>query len=201
MYSNGPVWGMHLFWWAFWIFAMVGLFGYNVPERARVNSLDPHTILKRRFAKGEISEDEYKRITTLFRNDEDLVQRDTTVQTTHSRVAGHPIVDGLSFSATWAISYALCSVLYWIAPEAVMTATSKLFHGMSFTQMAQAGATFGFGDFVSVLTVGAVYTFVAGIVWSLVHSFFLSQKAGRRLEKLEKQSVQNAQLKLNRQTR
>ncbi len=189
MYSYGPFWGMHLFWWALWIFAMVGVFGYNVPERARVNSLDPHTILKRRFAKGEISEEEYKKIAAQFRSDEDLVQRDTTAQTMHSKVAGHPFVDGLSFSATWVISYALCSVLYWIAPEAVMTATSKLFHGMSFTQMAQAGTPFGFGDFVSVLTVGAVYTFAAGIIWSFVHSFFLRQKAERRLEKIERRTV------------
>src|SRR3990167_6446457 len=153
MQAYGPFWGMHLFWWAFWIFAMVGVFGYNVPERARVNSLDPLVILKRRLAKGEISEDEYKKITAQLRSDEELVRRDVTAQTTHLRVAGHPIVDGLSFSATWAISYSLCSVLYWIAPDAVMTAMSKLFHGMSFTQMAQTGTAFGFGDFVSVLTV------------------------------------------------
>ena len=199
MQAYEQVWGMHFFWWAFWIFAMVGVFGYNLPERAKVNSLDPHIILRRRLAKGEISEDEYKKITVHLRNDEDSVGRDMTAQSTHLRLAGHPMVDGLSFSATWAISYLLCSVLYWIAPETVMMATSKLFHGMSFTQMAQAGAPFGFGDFISVLTLGAVYTFVAGIAWSFVHSFFLRQKAERRLEKIEKRTVQRTQL--NPQTR
>ena len=100
MQAYEQVWGMHFFWWAFWIFAMVGVFGYNVPERARVNSLDPHVILKRRLAKGEISEDAYKKITAQLRSDEESVRRDVAAQTTHWRVAGHPIVDGLSFSAT-----------------------------------------------------------------------------------------------------
>lgn len=194
MYASGPYWGMHLFWWAFWIFAMVGVFGYNVPERARVNSLDPHAILKRRFAKGEITQDEYNNITAQLRRDEGSVQLDVVAQTTHQKVAGHPIVDGLSFSATWAISYGLCSALYFIAPEAMMTATSKLFHGMSFTQMAQAGTPFGFGDFLSVLTVGAIYAFVVGIVWSFVHSYFLRQRAEYKLGRIEKQTVQKTQL-------
>ena len=199
MQEYGPFWGMHFFWWAFWILAMIGLFVYNLPERVRVNSLDPLIILKRRLAKGTISEEEYKKITTHLSGSDESVQNDSahreaSSQTTHLSLAGHPIVDGLSFSATWAISYTLCSALYWVAPDVVMTATSKLFHGMSFTQMAQAGTTFGFGDFISVLTLGAVYTFAVGITWSFVHSYFLRQKAERMVRKIEKQTIQKTQL-------
>lgn len=195
----GPFWGMHLFWWAFWIFMMVSMFGYNVPDRARLNSLDPHTILKRRFAKGDISEVEYNKITAQLRSDENAIHRDVTGQTSHTKVAGHPFIDGLSFSATWAISYSLCALLYLIAPAAIVTATSKLFHGMSFNQMAQTGTSFGFGDFISVLTLGAVYTFAAGIVWSLIHSYFLGQRAERQLKQIENKTIQKVQL--NPQTR
>ncbi len=194
MYAYGPFWGMHFLWWAFWIFAMVGVFGYNVPERVRVNSLDPHNILRRRFAKGEISEVEYKKITTQLRIDEESTQRNFANQTAHVNLAAYPIVDGLSFSATWAISYSLCSILYWIAPDMIMTATSKLFHGMSFTQMVQTGTGFSFGDFFAVLTIGAVYTFAVGLTWSFVHSYFLRQKVERQLEQIEKRTVQKAQL-------
>lgn len=194
MYVTGPFWGMHLFWWAFWIFAMVSVFGFNVPERTRVNSLDPRSILKRRLAKGDISEDEYKRIEGQLRGDEESVQRDVTVQTTHAKVAGHPIVDGLSFSVTWVILYSLCSVLYWIAPEAVLSATSKLYHGMSFTQMVQTGTPFSFSDFLSVVTLGAVYAFTAGVIWSLTHSMFLRQTAERRLYRLGNRRVQKSEL-------
>ncbi len=187
-----PFFGMHFFWWAFWIFAMVGVFGYNVPERARVNSLDPHLILRRRLAKGEITEDQYNKIIAQFRSDEDLVRKDEVSQSTHATVPGHPVIDGLSLSATWAVLYSLCALLYVIAPEAIMTATSKLFHGMSFTQMAQTGTGFSMGDFFVVLTIGAAYTFVAGASWSYVHSFFLRKTGEKKLGHLEKRTIQKS---------
>lgn len=194
MYTTAPFWGLHLFWWAFWIIAMVSVFGFNVPERARVNSLDPLSILKRRLAKGEITEAEFNKITAHLRNEENLVHRDVTAQSNHSLKAGHPIVDGLSFSATWAMLYSLCSIFYWIAPEAVTAATSKLFHGMSFTQMVQTGSPFGFVDFISVITLGAIYTFAAGVVWSFTHSFFLRLKGERILDRLETRTVEKTRL-------
>jgi putative membrane protein len=188
----GPFWGMHIFWWAFWIFALVMIFGFNVPERTRTSSLDPKEILRRRLARGEISEEDYKKINAQLRDDEESARRNVTAQAAHLSIVGHPIVDGLSFSATWVIGYSLCSILYWIAPSAILTATSKLFHGLSFTQMAEAGSSFGIGDFVSVITLGAVYTFAAGIIWSLIHSFFLRMKAEAKLERLESRRVQKA---------
>ncbi len=193
MYAYEPFFGMHFFWWAFWIFAMVGVFGYNVPERVRFNSLDPYIILRRRFAKGEITEDQYNKIVAQFQSDEDVVRRDGVVQSTHAATPGHPVIDGLSFSATWAVSYSLCALLYVIAPEAILAATSKLFHGMSFTQMAQTGVGFSFGDFLAVLTIGAVYTFVAGVCWSLVHSFFLRKAGENKLMKLENRTIKKYQ--------
>lgn len=195
MYSAGPFWGMHLFWWAFWIFAMVSVFGFNVPERARVNSLDPKTILRRRLAKGELSEDEFKRINAQLILDEGSAQREVTAQSSHALGVRHPMVDGLSFSVTWAFVYSVCSVLYWIAPEAIVAATSKLFHGMAFAQPAQAGTSFGFADFISVLTLGAVYAFATGGIWSLTHSAFLRQSAGRRLSRLENRRVHKSELR------
>ena len=53
--------GMHLVWWVFWIILMFGLFGWfePVPKR-RVRRDAPLEILKRRFASGEITEDEYQ---------------------------------------------------------------------------------------------------------------------------------------------
>lgn len=192
---DGPFWGMHLFWWAFWIFAMISVFGFNVPERTRFNSLDPHLILKRRLANGEITDAQYQQITAQLRSDEVSVAQNVTPQIHHTKVVGHPIVDGLSLSTTWAIFYSLCALLYVAAPAAVMTATSKLFHGMSFTQMAQTGSVFTFSDFISVLTIGAVYAFSAGVVWSLTHSYFLRQSGERKLKQLESTTIQNTQLK------
>lgn len=189
-----PYWGMHAFWWFFWIIAMVSVFGFNVPERTRFNSQDPLMILKRRRAKGEINEEEYKSTQALFLQDETLINQDLNAQTVHTKTQGHPLVDGLSFSVTWAISYSLCALIYWISPDAITSATSKLFHGMSFTQMAQAGTAFTLGDFISVLTIGAVYTFITGIVWSLTHSFFLQQRGEYKLARLENRRLQKPRL-------
>lgn len=174
---------------------MVSVFGFNVPERAGVNSLDPHMILKRRLAKGELTQDEYKKITAQLRSDEASALQNLTAQTTHSKIAGHPMIDGLSFSATWAVFYSICALLYAIAPAAVMTATNQLFHGMSFTQMAQAGTPFGFGDFLSALTIGAVYIFVAGVAWSFTHSFLLRLSGERQLKRIENLTVKRTELK------
>ena len=189
-----PYWGMHAFWWFFWIIAMVSVFGFNVPERTRFNSQDPQMILKRRRAKGEITEEEYKNTQALFLRDEGLIEQDLSTQTVHAKTQGHPIVDGLSFSVTWAISYSLCALLYLVIPEAMTAATSKLFHGMSFTQMVQTGTAFALGDFISVLTIGAVYTFITGIVWSLTHSYFLHQRGQCKLARIESRRLQKPRL-------
>ncbi len=181
----GPFWGMHLLWWAFWIFAMVSIFGFNVPERTRVNSLDPNTILKRRLAKGEINEAQFNQINAQLRLHDEEVLPKLSTKSPITKGVGHPIVDGLSFSTTWAFFYSICALLYAVAPEAITTATSKLFHGMSFTQMVSSGTAFGFSDFISVLTIGAVYAFAAGVVWSFTHSYFLQQSGERKLKRLE----------------
>lgn len=195
MYTvNGPFWGMHLFWWSFWIIMMISVFGFNVPELARINSVDPHLILRRRLAKGEITEDDYKKITGQLRFDEESVRQDLTIQNQQPALVGHPITDGLSFSATWAILYSLCAIFFAIAPEAMTAAMGKLFHGLSFTAMAQTGTAFSFGDFLSVITIGAVYTFIAGVIWSLIHSYFLRQKTMGKLKKIEGQTGQKVQL-------
>lgn len=193
MYDS-PYWGMHLFWWAFWIIAMVSVFGFNLPERTRVNSLDPKMILKRRLAKGEITDDEYKRINSQLLSDEKLVQQDFAVQSSHLKTVGHPMIDGLSFSATWVVFYSSCALLFLIAPAAMMTATSQLFHGMSFTQMAETGTPYSFGGFVSALSVGAVYMFATGVVWSVTHSYFLRKRSERKLKRTENVTLEKAQL-------
>lgn len=50
--------GMHLFWWLFWLFLLVAFFFFDVPKSPKKD--DPLRILKRRFASGEINEEEYR---------------------------------------------------------------------------------------------------------------------------------------------
>lgn len=82
-------------------------------------------------------------------------------------------INGIAFSATWVILYSICSVLYWASPGPMLTFTTNLFHGLNFTSMAAEGSSFTFGMFASSLFGGAIYTFVAGMLFSLIQGFFL----------------------------
>ena len=61
MFHDGFLfWGMHMFWWLFWIVLIVLFFGLATPvprSRARQTPLE---ILQRRYAAGEISTAEYE---------------------------------------------------------------------------------------------------------------------------------------------
>lgn len=52
--------GMHFFWWIFWIIIVIWIFAtpYNLPGQ-RTKTETPLEILKKRFAKGEITKEEF----------------------------------------------------------------------------------------------------------------------------------------------
>ena len=57
--NDGWFWGMHLFWWLFWILVMVLFFGLLTPvPRSKVRET-PLQVLQRRYAAGEITTQEY----------------------------------------------------------------------------------------------------------------------------------------------
>ena len=61
MYYDGyHFWGMHLGWWCIWILFMVWVFAtpYYVPFQEKKQE-SPLFILKKRFAAGEITKEEY----------------------------------------------------------------------------------------------------------------------------------------------
>lgn len=60
-YYGYHFWGMHLFWWLFWIVLIVFLFGWFEPvPKKRIRSDSPLGILQKRFASGEITKEEYE---------------------------------------------------------------------------------------------------------------------------------------------
>lgn len=58
---DGSFWGMHFIWWIVWLGFLIWIFllpsGLPTNRRSEKNALD---ILKERFAKGEISKEEYE---------------------------------------------------------------------------------------------------------------------------------------------
>ena len=172
--------GMHFVWWFFWVGLMVLVFGFNLPDQARRGKNDPFSILRRRYANGELSELEFETARSRLEGSHEPIRKSIVMESSSHEFGKHPLVDGLSFSLTWVIFYSICAVIYWISPESITTATSKLFHGMSFTQMAQQGSSFSFGDYFSVITIGTVYTFATGALWSGVHTYLLRKRTSRR---------------------
>ncbi len=60
MYWGYHYWGMHLFWWLFWIGIVVLLVATGWP-RAQISARDPALdALRTRYAAGEIDEEDYQ---------------------------------------------------------------------------------------------------------------------------------------------
>ena len=61
MYYEGThFWGMHFFWWLFWIGAMVLLFTPITPVSVSRRRETPLEILQRRYAAGELTTEGYE---------------------------------------------------------------------------------------------------------------------------------------------
>lgn len=61
MYWGHHYWGMHLFWWVFWAAIIVALFVWLWPRISTSTGDSAMSELRRRFAAGEIDEDEFRR--------------------------------------------------------------------------------------------------------------------------------------------
>jgi putative membrane protein len=59
-FDGGWFFGMHLFWWLFWIVLIVALFGLFEPVPRKKARGTPLQILQRRYAAGEVSTQEYE---------------------------------------------------------------------------------------------------------------------------------------------
>ena len=61
-YDNG-LFGMHMFWWFFWVILLVSFFSFSMPvsrKKARLSRLTPLDILQRRYAAGELATEDYE---------------------------------------------------------------------------------------------------------------------------------------------
>ena len=70
MYNNYFFGGMHLIWWLLWIMLLFWIFAipYNIPgQRKKKDS--PLDILQKRFASGQITNEEYQEKKNILEND------------------------------------------------------------------------------------------------------------------------------------
>ena len=70
MYDGHHFWGMHSFWWLFWL--IIILWAIKASQKTTYHKTDNETpldILKKRFAKGEITKEEYEEMKKTLGND------------------------------------------------------------------------------------------------------------------------------------
>lgn len=66
-------WGMHFIWWIVWIIALIWIFllPFEIPYQ-KSKKENPLDILKKRFAKGEITKEEYEESKKILKTDKQL---------------------------------------------------------------------------------------------------------------------------------
>jgi putative membrane protein len=62
-------WGMHFFWWFFWVIVILWAYRTSRKNSSQLKDDIPLEILKKRFAKGEITKDEYEEMKKTLNND------------------------------------------------------------------------------------------------------------------------------------
>lgn len=70
MFCTYSFWGMHFVWWFFWLILLLWIFAvpYDIPGQ-RSGKESPYDILKRRFASGELTEEEYQKNKKILEED------------------------------------------------------------------------------------------------------------------------------------
>lgn len=68
---------------------------------------------------------------------------------------------GISLSITVAVFYALCTVVWIMAPDAFLGFMNNLFHGMDFSGLVQA-SPFSWPGFFQAAIVMSLWAFLAG---------------------------------------
>lgn len=67
MHDGYHFWGIHLFWWFFWVITLIWIFAspFSILGK-RVKKDKPQDVLKKRFASGEITYSEYQEKKNFF---------------------------------------------------------------------------------------------------------------------------------------
>ncbi|MGK2913572.1 MAG: SHOCT domain-containing protein [Porticoccaceae bacterium] len=69
LHDSWAFWGMHLFWWLFWITMIVALFSLFTPVPRGRRRDTPLELLQRRYAAGQITSAEYEERKTKLERD------------------------------------------------------------------------------------------------------------------------------------
>lgn len=80
----------------------------------------------------------------------------------------NPIRNGMAFGLTVAVAYALCTLVFWLWPDAAATFMNGLFHGLDFRKLQSGGAPFSFRGFVYAWVVLSAWAFALGTLFGWI---------------------------------
>ena len=75
---------------------------------------------------------------------------------------------GTTLAVTVAIGYALCTLAFWIWPEAAANFMNALVHGLEFRRLQSGPTLFSFGSFFYALLVMAAWAFGLGALFGWI---------------------------------
>lgn len=81
-----------------------------------------------------------------------------------------PLRSGLALAITVGLFYALCALVWAMAPEAFLGFMNRLFHGMDFSRMVQP-RPFEWTGFLMALFVLSSWAFFVGVFFTWVLNF------------------------------
>lgn len=85
----------------------------------------------------------------------------TTLSSQHSASVPTALRDGVALAVTVAVFYALCTVVWFVAPGPFLGFMNSLFHGMDYSLLMRP-ASFSITGFLQALVVMSVWAFLAG---------------------------------------
>ena len=78
---------------------------------------------------------------------------------------------GAVFAATVGIGYALCTLVFWLAPDSAANFMNALFHGLDFRKLASGPELFTFGSFAYGLAILVAWAFMLGTLFGLLSAW------------------------------
>ena len=83
-----------------------------------------------------------------------------------------PIRTGIAFAITVGVFYALCTLIWVLAPGSFLAFMNNLFHGMDFTALVQPGP-FVWSEFVTALLILSGWALAAGTFFAWLSRCFV----------------------------
>lgn len=83
-------------------------------------------------------------------------------------MATHPLRLGIALASTVGIGYVLCTIAFWLSPEAAANFMNALFHGLDFRKLQSNQGAFTLGSFAYGLTVLVAWAFMMGAVFAWI---------------------------------